>query len=128
MAVPESLSLLHELLELAGEEHPDVESSDLWMFETAVIEIAGNVLEHGGPAGEVRYSFDLRIEPDRLVGLLADSGQALPPDVGDRRPGLWDEHGRGLQLARDVLDGLDYTRDADENRWVMTRVRRAGTS
>jgi serine/threonine-protein kinase RsbW len=51
LAVPESLNLLHDLLERVGREHPDLDAGDLMMFETAVIEVAGNVVEHGRPPG-----------------------------------------------------------------------------
>ncbi|MFC4616818.1 hypothetical protein ACFO3K_18975 [Cellulomonas algicola] len=50
-AVPEELSHVSDLLELAGAEHPEVDPTDLMLFETAVVEIANNVVEHGKPHG-----------------------------------------------------------------------------
>ena len=37
LAVPESLNLLHDLLDRVGRDHPDVDSADLMLFETAVV-------------------------------------------------------------------------------------------
>jgi serine/threonine-protein kinase RsbW len=125
LAVPESLDLLHDLLERVAREHPDVSAADLMMFETAVIEIAGNVVEHGRPPGEVTYGFRLEVLPDRLEGVLIDSGEELPPSPEATMPSHWDESGRGLALAGSVLDHLSYTRDEGENRWQMRRLRRA---
>src|SRR3954454_3329822 len=78
LAVPESLNLLHDLLERAGQEHPDLSASDLMLFETAVIEVAGNVVEHGQPYGRVKWSFWLSILPDRMEARLSDSGEEYP--------------------------------------------------
>lgn len=123
LAVPQTLHELHELLERAGSEHADLPEQDLMLFETAVIEIAGNVVEHGRPKGEVTYTFRLRVLPDRLQGLLDDGGQAVRQSESSVMPDSWSEHGRGLALARAVLDELTYQRDGDRNVWVMTKRR-----
>ena len=122
-AVLESLEGLHALLERAGSDHPEV-ASDLMLFETAVIEIVGNVVEHGRPPGEVDYVFRLTVEPDRLDGVLSDSGAPLPESRTSIMPNPWEENGRGLALARSVLDELTYRHEDGQNLWRMTRLRR----
>ncbi|MBM6405292.1 ATP-binding protein [Phycicoccus sp. CSK15P-2] len=125
-AVPEGIEALHDLLERVGSEHPDLAALDLSMFETAVIEIANNVVEHGLPPGEVRWSFAVEVRPDRVVGVLTDDGQALPegrPVADAEMPDVLAEDGRGLPLAHAVLDELDYTRDGRTNVWTMVRRR-----
>lgn len=170
VAVPDSLDQLHDLMTQVGDEHPAVAELDLSMLETAVIEIAGNLVEHGRPAGAVSYHLRLEVLPDRLEGLLADSGEALPegcrpggvpenlvaaagpeePPAGpmpdgrlladsprgqfpsdvleeladDDMPDLLDEDGRGILIARAVLDELSYCRRDDANTWRMVRLRR----
>jgi serine/threonine-protein kinase RsbW len=123
LAVPETLNLLHDLLDLVRVEHPDVESTDLMLFETAVIEIANNVVEHGRPPGTIHYSFILDVGADRLLGRLRDGG---PPLRESERPmpDTDSENGRGLALARVALDDLDYRRVDDVNEWTMVRRRR----
>lgn len=123
LAVPETLELLHDLLDRVREEHPDVERTDLMLFETAVIEIANNVVEHARPPGTIHYSFTLDVAPDKLHGLLSDGGPPLP-QVLAVLPSDDAEHGRGLALARMALDELEYERVDDHNEWRMTRVRR----
>jgi serine/threonine-protein kinase RsbW len=123
LAVPETLNLLHDLLDRVRDEHPDVEATDLMLFETAVIEIANNVVEHGRPPGTIRYSFTLEVGSDELLGHLRDGG---PPLEGPERamPGTDSENGRGLALARVALDDLEYERVDDHNEWTMVRRRR----
>lgn len=124
LAVPECLNLLHDLLEQVGADHPALEAEDLAMFETAVIEITGNVVEHGRPPGRVVFRFRLHVFDDRLVGVLVDSGEALNPVV---RPGELPEDmaesGRGLVLARAVLDEFSYRLNDAGNTWTMVRNR-----
>ncbi len=123
--MPESLNLLHDLLEHVGEEHPDLDPGDLMLFETAVIEVAGNVVEHGRPRGRVNWTFQLSVQPDRLEGQLSDSGEEYPGGTwGTTMPDdPLREDGRGLALATAVLDSLTYERSAGSNHWTMRRRR-----
>ena len=125
LAVPESLDLLHGLLERVGQDHPDLDAGDLMMFETAVIEVAGNVVEHGQPRGRVTWAFRLSVLPDRLEAQLSDSGEEYPGGTwGTSMPDdLLQEDGRGLALATAVLHSLDYQRSSAANHWTMLRRR-----
>ncbi|KAE8764938.1 ATP-binding protein [Georgenia thermotolerans] len=122
LAVPESLSDLHDLLERVAADHPDVDPGDLMMFETAVIEVAGNVVEHGRPHGKVLYTFRLRVLPDRVEARLREASQAVAPDVvAAEMPDPLAEDGRGLALSRAMLDELRYERIGDANVWTLVR-------
>ena len=94
------------------------------MFETAIVEIHGNVVEHGHPPGQVIYAFELEVSSDRLVGILADTGVAAPDLSGmDELPDEMAESGRGLWLAKATLDDLQYARAGDRNTWKLVRNR-----
>ena len=123
LAVPETLNLLHDLLDRVREEHPDIERTDLTLFETAVLEIANNVVEHGRPPGTIRYSFTLDVRTDQLLGRLRDGGPALGESERPM-PDTDSEDGRGLAIARVALDDLVYQRVDDHNEWTMVRRRR----
>jgi serine/threonine-protein kinase RsbW len=125
LAVPESLNLLHDLLDLVGREHPEIDSADLMLFETAVIEVAGNVVEHGKPQGNVAWTFQLEVQDDRLEARLSDSGEEYPGGTwGTTMPAdPMQEDGRGLALATAVLDALSYERRGTVNHWRMVRER-----
>jgi serine/threonine-protein kinase RsbW len=109
LAVPESLNLLHDLLDRVGREHPEISPADLMLFETAVIEVAGNVVEHGKPHGHVAWPFPLEV-------LGGTWGTTMPADP-------MQEDGRGLALATAVLDALTYERRDHVNHWRMVRER-----
>ncbi|WP_269302460.1 ATP-binding protein [Aeromicrobium sp. HA] len=122
-AVPDGLEELHDLFERARSAHPEVEGAAFMMLETAVIEIAGNVVEHGRPSGRVQWSFELRVLPEVLEGVLSDDGQEYEGDLSTVMPDLMSESGRGLALAWAALDSLDYAREGDHNVWTMRRDR-----
>lgn len=126
LALPESLDLLHTLLVRVRADYPEIDEVDLSKFETAIVEIHGNVIEHGSPRGRVVYAFELRVHDDRLVGILADTGSAVP-DLSefDQLPDEMAESGRGLWLAKATLDELEYIRAGGRNTWKMTRLRSA---
>ncbi|QCX28064.1 ATP-binding protein [Nocardioides jishulii] len=121
LAVPEGLSSLHDLIKRGRAAHPHVDPEAFMMLETAVIEIAGNVVEHGRPPGEIWWSVSLRVHDDALEGVLADDGQRYEGDLSTVMPDPLAESGRGLPLAHAVLDELDYTRQHGKNVWTMRR-------
>jgi len=124
LSVPEELDRLQDLLERAAADHPEVSSTDLIMFETAVVEIAGNVVQHGRPQGEVRWEFRLQVLPDRLDACLSDGGAAFEHVAATEMPDEEAESGRGMPLAAAALDRLEYSRIFDVNHWEMVRLRR----
>lgn len=125
LAIPETLSDLHDLLEKVGSEHPGLAAEDLLMFETAVIEVAGNVVEHGRPEGKVVFHFRLAVLPDRVEAHLEDAGQEVEGEPGtEDLPDPLAEHGRGLALTRAILDEFSYERLDGTNVWHLVRHRR----
>ena len=124
LAVPESLDLLQDLLGQVRSDHPEIDETDLSMFETAIVEIHGNVVEHGRPPGRVIYAFELEVRADELVGILADTGSAAPNLAElDELPDELAESARGLWLAKATLDDLQYARMGDRNTWKLVRNR-----
>lgn len=126
LAVPAGLDDLHDLLERIGSDHPQLSPADLMLFETAVIEIAGNVVEHGRPPGEVHWTFSLVVHGDRIEAMLSDDGVPFEgsDDLPDAEmPDALAEGGRGFALAGAVLDRLDYERADGVNHWRLVRNR-----
>jgi serine/threonine-protein kinase RsbW len=124
LAVPDDLERLHDLLENVAAEHPHVPAADVMMFETAVMELANNVVEHGRPVGEVRWAFRLEVQESALSACLSDSGEeyaAWDPASASDMPGEMAESGRGLPLASAVLDEIGYERADNANVWTLVR-------
>lgn len=124
-AGPDTLERIHELLDQVRLDHPELAGEDVSMLETAIVEVAGNVLRHGHGPAAVDYGVRVRVLSDRLICRLWDSGAELPAvALAAGPPDELSESGRGLQLAAAALDGLDYSRTTDGNVWSMVRMRR----
>ncbi|MDT9592469.1 ATP-binding protein [Nocardioides zeae] len=123
-AAPEALDTAHDAFEEAWTEHPDVADDVRLRFVMATMEILGNVVEHAyAPdvrADGRRLALDVTRTATGLVGTISDNGQPFALDLSDvAMPGVDAESGRGLALARDVLDGLDYERVEGRNVWTL---------
>lgn len=119
----EGLDVLHRsvagLRRATGRREDDRE---LMLFETALGEIGSNVLTHGRPAG-VRLPIDyaLHLDGDTIVASLTDFGPPVHEHLARTMPDTESEDGRGLALARELLDELGYEREGDRNHWRLVK-------
>ncbi|MBD8704024.1 ATP-binding protein [Frigoribacterium sp. CFBP9039] len=125
-AVPESIDLVQNTFE-AWWTALGIDSMEVrFPFETAIVEIAANVIEHSivadgaeGIEGR-RFTLELRAEDERLTAVFNDNGLPAEIDLSDvSMADLDDEGGRGLALAMLSLESLDYTREGGRNIWTL---------
>lgn len=108
---------------------PQVDATDRMLFETALIEIVGNLVEHARTAvgGPVDLDLQLAVDPATVRARLQDNGVWPPPEATDMSgASLPDdelaESGRGLAMAT-ALAEVNYTRIEDGNIWTVVRHR-----
>lgn len=95
---------------------------ELMRFETALGEIGSNVLTHGRPGGAERpVDYDLRLDGATVVASLSDWGPPVDEHLRREMPPAESEDGRGLAMARTLLDELGYERDGERNRWRLVK-------
>ena len=112
----ECVERVHDLVDELWVAVPDVEPMDRYRFETAVIEVAGNIVEHGG--ADVRLRLWLLVRPDRVEAQFRDTGRPVDlKSAQDRLPDPMAEHGRGIALARSAVEDVTYERTGSTNRW-----------
>jgi serine/threonine-protein kinase RsbW len=127
-AEPQSLDRIHDLLQRMWDEDPAVDLMDRIRFETAVIEVASNIIEHGTAATAEPIQFRLELENtgERLCAQFQDNARPAGVDLSSAAmPADMSESGRGLALAKVALDQFAYERDGSSNRWTLV-CRRSG--
>jgi len=121
-ATPAGISQVHALLAEARAEHPEICPHDLFLFETAMIELANNVVEHGQPPGEVQWRVILRVSPRALEAEMIDTSGPVTFTAGRPMPDLDATSGRGIPIIEAALDYLLLSRIGDENHWLLLRL------
>lgn len=125
-----AIELAHDLVAQLWVAHPHVPASVQARFETALIEIVANIVEHAyaadanaGPVDpdlERRVLIVLAVTPQAVLGRLSDNG--LPAQIDLSTVNMPDddlESGRGLAMAIASLTDLSFSRDAGRNVWNL---------
>jgi serine/threonine-protein kinase RsbW len=100
-----------------------VDETNVMLFESALSEIGANVLTHGrreGPA-DAPVDYTLRLEGHLAVATFTDRGPPLHNHLTRAMPDPASESGRGLAIARQVLDELGYEREGEINKWRLVK-------
>lgn len=93
------------------------------LFESALAEIGANVLTHGraqGPA-DAPVDYSLKLDGHLALATFTDRGPPLHNHLTRAMPEPSSESGRGLAIARQVLDELGYERDGEINKWRLVK-------
>ena len=132
--VPESLELVHDLLEQVWESEAGIELMERIRFETALIEVASNIIEHSKPADSdpIRFRLELECSPERLYAEFHDNAKpagidlsaAPPPEELSSLENI-SSSGRGLALAKVALDEFSYAKLNPGNKWTLLCKRNA---
>jgi anti-sigma regulatory factor (Ser/Thr protein kinase) len=111
----------HDLLARLWQEQPDVAEIDQMMFTTAVLEVANNIVRHGGNG---TVSVVLRGDEQQLEAYFCDDGAMVEVNLDTVvLPGDLAESGRGFALVRMAVDELNYRHSDGNSRWHIVRRR-----
>jgi serine/threonine-protein kinase RsbW len=121
----DSLDEIHDLVESLWAGQDRFPAADRLRFETAVIEVAGNIVTHaaaGVPGGpEVTVELTLTATPVSATACFRDDGGAAELDLAAApMPDTLAESGRGLALTRALADDVTYERVGSANIWTLT--------
>jgi len=134
-AVPETLEAVHfELNQFWTDVNSELTSSvtDRWKLEfvTALAEICANIIKHAfaGSSDPGTMLLHLRLYKNRVEVEITDDGALFHEQPGATEPALGPdtdlpESGRGLQVARALLDTLRYRRSQEsKNHWLLVKM------
>lgn len=121
---PDSVEVVHAMLAELWEERADVDDMDRFAFETALIELAGNVIQHASSSTAILCELGVTVTDDQLRAVLTDSADPPGVDTSPREmPDALSESGRGLALIQALVTSFEYERSSSRNVWSLCRDR-----
>jgi serine/threonine-protein kinase RsbW len=126
-AEPASLDAIQDVVQELWSLVSDVSPADRVRFETTMVEIVGNIIEHATPADGklgVMLAFVATVDSGSLTGTVSDDGRRAAVDLGTvAMPGVDAEDGRGLALVLAMSESVHYERSGGTNRWTIVCTR-----
>jgi len=123
---PGDVNDIHDFLAGLWAASPGVNDVDRISLETALVELAANVLRHADVDGTgLSCEVTIAVHGDQITVAMRDTGE--PGDialVGLEMPDLDAESGRGLALIDALVDHVEYGREGEHNVWRLVRRRR----
>ena len=118
---PDTVNRVHELLETVWSESPHISPVHRTGFETAIIELASNVIKHANKGNPVECTVAIDTSDGMICATLIDTGVASDLELRRvRMPEGLAESGRGLAIIRALVDEVVYESDADVNYWRIS--------
>ncbi|WP_411700100.1 ATP-binding protein [Conyzicola sp.] len=121
---PDDLDTVHDYIQRVWAASPELDAMDRLKFETALIELAANVIQHSNGGNGVVGTLSIAVDADRIRGSLADVSAPSEVDLADRdMPGEFAESGRGIAFIQRLVDAFHYERRQGENLWMIEKMR-----
>jgi serine/threonine-protein kinase RsbW len=121
---PDDVDAVHELVAGLWDDRPDVGALDRMAFETALVELASNVIEHADDGQGVTCTVSVTVDDGVMSARLRDGSEPGDFRLSPREmPGVDAESGRGLAMVQMLCDELTYERVDGENVWSVRRTR-----
>lgn len=121
-----NLAVITQCIDLLLADIPDLvaQEQSIYGIKLAVHEVANNVIRHayGHEQGVMEINLHFEATTQRFTATLFDTGaafdlaQAPTPDLD-----VPHESGYGLFLAEQLMDEVNYQRQADGNHWRLTK-------
>lgn len=124
---PDAVDEVQDALARFWEADGAVTLLDRIRFETALVEIVGNVVEHAYALDSVSghevgraLQVTLALGAATIEAEVSDNGLPVEIDLGQvTMPEEDAESGRGLALALAAVDDMRYERSGGRNRWLL---------
>ena len=123
----DDINVVHAYIGRVWAEHDDLDMMDKLRFETALIELAANVIQHADDGNGIVADISIEITGDSIRGTISDSSPAGMVDLAMRdMPDELAESGRGIAFIQRLVDVFHYERRDEENLWVIQKRRAKG--
>jgi serine/threonine-protein kinase RsbW len=123
---PDDIDTVQDYVQRVWAAAPDLDSMDKLKFETAIVELAANVIQHADEGNGVTATVVVTVDGERIRGSVADSSGASSVTLAPREmPDEMAESGRGIAFIQRLVDVLHYERRDGENLWMIEKIRQS---
>lgn len=123
LSIPQDdVNMVHAFLQDIWEENPYVAIRDRHSVETAIIELAANVILYAVSASEITCEIVVEIDTERIEATISDNGDLADLVIDEHiMPDEFSESGRGIPLIRALVDELEYDNSNGKNTWRISK-------
>lgn len=120
----DDINTVHDFVARVWSEHEDLDAMDRLRFETALIELAANVIQHGANGGGIVAELTITVTNDLVRALITDHSESSHVDLSMQdMPDEYAESGRGIAFIQRLVDVFHYERQEDTNHWMIEKRR-----
>jgi serine/threonine-protein kinase RsbW len=117
---PDTLDKIHHALEELWADGSGVSDVARMNMKLATAEIGANIVKHARRGQPVRMRMEARLLAHEVEFVFTDDGDPVHVDLASiGMPDEMAEGGRGLAIAKAVVDRLTYRRDHMGNHWTL---------
>lgn len=121
---PDDLDTVQDYIQRVWAAWPGLDALDKLKFETALVELAANVLQHADDGRDVRGSVSITIDDERIRCSITDTSSACDVALQPKEmPDEFAESGRGIAFIQRLVDVLHYERRDGQNLWLIEKLR-----
>jgi serine/threonine-protein kinase RsbW len=126
---PDDLDTVQDYIQRVWSSEPGLDAMDKLKFETALVELAANIIGHSNSGRGVEGNLSITIDDERIRALITDSSSPNSVDLGPRAmPDELAESGRGIAFIQRLVDVLHYERRGGENHWLIEKRRESASA
>lgn len=120
---PGDVDAVHALLADVWADVPDIPMMERFKFETALLELASNVVKHADGGSGLWCTVEIDATAEGIEATVVDDGEPSDAEILVPRdmPEDLSESGRGLAIIQALVDALSYTREGTTNHWRISR-------
>lgn len=114
--------MVHDFLKGIWGENPHIAIRDRYSIETAIIELASNIVLYSVATPGITCEVVIEIDAESIKATISDNGDLADLEIDEHiMPDEFSESGRGIPLIRALVDEFTYENLGKKNTWKILR-------
>lgn len=117
-APPEDVDSVHDFLQIIWNENPEIPAKEKIRVETAIIELAANIILYSEATTGVIFNIIVNTSKDKLEASISDNGELFSLELDSHiMPEDYAESGRGIPMVKSLVDKFEFDASNGRNTW-----------